>query len=514
MSLSLIASVIFDRSKNKFAIGSNNNLIYYLKDDLKYFRNITQTIKHKDTKLNKNIILMGTKTWYSIPSNKRPLNGRINFVLTNNNDLLKTCPLPMYKMLKYLKNINTIMDKNVYFITMNQFKEFYNDIKPNVFIIGGESIYNYFLNENELKPETLYLTEIKSNAVDGKFKWTENNTPTSYMDIMTNVYVLKSVSDKFKDDEKNISYRFLTYKLDRNNMNDEIVYLNVLKDVLENGKFKNDRTKVNTLSKFGKEMTFNIETTVPLITSKYVNYKTVIEELLWFLRGDTDNKILQEKGITIWNGNSSREFLDKVGLNHYKEGICGPIYGWQWRFFGAKYCQMFANTKTVDKTLIHNGFDQIKWVINEIKVNPNSRRLVVSSWNPPDNSKMCLNPCHYSFQFVVEDMKYLNCLVNMRSNDLFLGAPFNIFSYAVLTYIIALKCDLKPKTLKFSLGDAHIYMNHIEQVEQQLKRELRPLPMLMLDQCIKTKEFDEITVDDFEMIGYFPNKFIRGDMAV
>jgi len=512
MSLSLISSVIFDRKQNKFAIGSNNNLIYYLKDDLKYFKNTTQTIKHTKSKLTKNVILMGSKTWYSIPSNRRPLPNRINIIITRNKELLKTCPFPHYSIESLVKNYDSIFENNVYFVSLKDFEHFYKIIKPNVFIIGGESIYNYFLDHEKLKPTHLYLTEINSKT---EFKWSETTKPTSFMNVMTNKYKLISYSEKHTDDNtNNIYFRFLQYQLHDNLCNNETIYLDLLYDVLTNGKFKADRTHINVLSKFGQTMDFDISTTVPLLTSKYVNYKTVIEELLWFLRGDTDNNILKKKGINIWNGNTSREFLDERGLFYYREGVCGPIYGFQWRFFGSTYCQMFSDTSNVDKNLIRGGVDQINWVINELKTNPNSRRLLVSAWNPVDLNKMCLPPCHFSFLFYVEDNKYLNCLVNMRSNDLFLGSPFNIFSYAVLTYIIAMKTNLIPNKLKFSICDAHIYTNHLEQVKKQLNNPLRPLPMLKLNESIKDKNFEDITIDDFELIGYFPNKFISGIMAV
>ena len=512
MSLSLISSVIFDRKQNKFAIGSNNNLIYYLKDDLKYFKNTTQTIKHTKSKLTKNVILMGSKTWYSIPSNRRPLPNRINIIITRNEELLKTCPFPHYSIESLVKSYDSIFENNVYFVSLKDFENFYKIVKPNVFIIGGESIYNYFLDHEKLKPTHLYLTEINSKT---EFKWSETTKPTSFMSVMTNKYKLISYSEKYTDDNtNNIYFRFLQYKLNDNLFNNETIYLDLLYDVLINGKFKADRTHINVLSKFGQTMDFDISTTVPLLTSKYVNYKTVIEELLWFLRGDTDNNILKKKGINIWNGNTSREFLDERGLTHYNEGICGPIYGFQWRFFGSSYCQMFSDTSNVDKNLIRGGVDQINWVINELKTNPNSRRLLVSAWNPVDLNKMCLPPCHFSFLFYVEDNKYLNCLVNMRSNDLFLGSPFNIFSYAVLTYIIAMKTNLIPNKLKFSICDAHIYTNHLEQVKKQLNNPLRPLPMLKLNESIKDKNFEDITIDDFELIGYFPNKFISGIMAI
>jgi thymidylate synthase len=234
------------------------------------------------------------------------------------------------------------------------------------------------------------------------------------------------------------------------------------------------------------------------------------------MKGDTDAKLLQRNGVKIWDGNTSREFLDNRGLQHYPEGVLGAGYGFQWRFFGAKYCYAFADTSKIDTSKV-GGFDQLDYVINELKNNPLGRRALMCYWNPPDFDKTALQPCHYSCQFYVDyknNEPRLDCHFTMRSTDVFLGLPFNIFSYTVLTYIIALKCDMKPGKLVYTGGDVHIYKNHIEQVKEQLSRELRPLPRLIINKDIKDMDFADISVSDFDIVGYFPHPPIKAPMAV
>jgi thymidylate synthase len=296
----------------------------------------------------------------------------------------------------------------------------------------------------------------------------------------------------------------------------EQVYLDLLKDVQVNGKCRRDRTKTGTLSVFGRQTTMDISKSIPLVTTKRVPWKACIEELLWFLRGDTDSKILEDKGVNIWKGNTSREFIDSTGLN-YREGILGTGYGWNWRFYGAKYSQEFADTSTIDTRLI-GGVDQIQNIIHLLKTDPFSRRIVLTAWNPTDIDRCVLPPCHYTCTFYVEEdtngQKHLSCHYIMRSNDLFLGAPWNIFSYAVLTYLLALKCDMKPKSLVYSCSDVHIYNNHLPQVTEQLLREPRASPKLLIRPAVKKMRFSDIHVDDFDVVGYFPDKAIHADMAI
>lgn len=288
----------------------------------------------------------------------------------------------------------------------------------------------------------------------------------------------------------------------------ELKYLGLLRHILENGNKRIDRTGVGTISIFGYQLDFDISNSVPLLTTKQVAWKAVIKELLWFLKGSTDNSILQSQGVHIWDGNSSQEFLNQRGLSHLKEGDIGAGYGFQWRHFGAKY----LDCKT---DYIGQGFDQINYIIDELQKNPFSRRIFLSAWNASDIDKMALAPCHVSAQFYVEEIdgkRYLNCHMYQRSVDVFLGLPFNIFSYTVLTYILANICGMYPKRLIISTGDTHIYTNHIDQVNLQLSRECFSPPKLNIKR--KLSNVDDITLEDFDVDRYIHHPSIKGSMAV
>ncbi|MFD2250673.1 thymidylate synthase [Pseudochelatococcus lubricantis] len=261
-------------------------------------------------------------------------------------------------------------------------------------------------------------------------------------------------------------------------------YLDLLDRILREGKHKDDRTGTGTLSLFGEQVRFDLTRGFPLLTTKRVHLKSVIHELLWFLRGDTNVAYLHEHGVTIWD-----EWADG-------NGDLGPVYGKQWRAFAG------GNGETVD---------QIAWVVEEIRRNPDSRRLVVSAWNPADIPKMALAPCHCLFQFYVVDGS-LSCQLYQRSADVFLGVPFNIASYALLTELIAHVVGLKTGELVMTFGDVHLYLNHIEQARTQLAREPRALPRLSIDERV-TSVFD-VLAEDITVAGYDPHPAIRAPVAV
>ena len=261
-------------------------------------------------------------------------------------------------------------------------------------------------------------------------------------------------------------------------------YHDLLRHVLANGTKKEDRTGTGTISVFGYQMRFNLEEGFPLMTTKKVHTKSVIHELLWFLAGDTNIKYLKENGVRIWD-----EWADE-------QGNLGPVYGHQWRSWPA------ADGRHID---------QISNVIHDIKTNPDSRRLIVSSWNVGEIGKMALPPCHCFFQFYVADGK-LSCQLYQRSADIFLGVPFNIASYALLTLMVAQVCGLKVGDFVHTLGDAHIYSNHMEQVELQLSRDERKLPEMHLNPLV-TNLFD-FKFEDFELVGYDPHPTIKAAVAV
>jgi thymidylate synthase len=261
-------------------------------------------------------------------------------------------------------------------------------------------------------------------------------------------------------------------------------YLELCKHVLENGVKKDDRTGTGTISTFGYQMRFNLQEGFPLLTTKKLHLKSIIYELLWFLKGDTNIKYLNDHGVTIWD-----EWADE-------NGNLGPIYGYQWRSWPA------PNGETID---------QISNLIHEIKQNPHSRRLIVSAWNVADIEKMALPPCHCLFQFYVSNGK-LSCQLYQRSADLFLGVPFNIASYSLLTLMIAQVCDLEPGEFIHTFGDVHIYLNHIEQVKLQLTRKPRPLPTMVINP--EKKSIFDFTYEDFTLINYDPHPHIKGEVSV
>ncbi|PIK56412.1 putative thymidylate synthase [Apostichopus japonicus] len=240
---------------------------------------------------------------------------------------------------------------------------------------------------------------------------------------------------------------------------DENQYLDLIREIVNKGKIKGDRTGTGTKSIFGCQSRYNLRDQFPLLTTKSVFWRGVAEELLWFIKGSTSAKSLTEKKVHIWDANGSREFLDKRGLSHYEDGELGPVYGFQWRHFGAEY-------KGLDHAYTGEGVDQLQEVIETIKTNPDDRRIILTAWNPTDLPKMALPPCHAFAQFYVCDGE-LSCQLYQRSADMGLGVPFNIASYALLTYMIAHVTDLKPGDFIHTLGDAHVYLNHIEPLKKQ-----------------------------------------------
>ena len=290
-------------------------------------------------------------------------------------------------------------------------------------------------------------------------------------------------------------------------------YLDFLRHILNSGDNKDDRTNTGTISTFGYQMRFDLSAGFPLLTTKRVHLRSIIEELLWFIKGDTNIKYLVDRDVRIWNewpyekfkksvdykGETLEEFVLKIKESSEfadKYGDLGPVYGHEWRHFDGPN---------------ESYRDQLAWVINEIKTNPNSRRLIVSSWNPTLIDEMALPPCHTLFQFYVKNNK-LSCQLYQRSADAFLGVPFNIASYALLTMMVAQVCDLELGEFVHTVGDAHIYSNHLEQVNRQLSREPRALPKMIINKDIK--DINDFKIEDFELVDYNPYKGIKAEVAV
>ncbi|MGD9761696.1 MAG: thymidylate synthase [Candidatus Izemoplasmatales bacterium] len=284
-------------------------------------------------------------------------------------------------------------------------------------------------------------------------------------------------------------------------------YLDFLQHILNNGLQKPDRTNTGIISTFGYQMRFDLTKGFPLLTTKRVHFKSIVHELIWFIKGDTNIKYLVDNDVRIWNewpyrnftespdykGENQDQFIEMIkndGDFAKKNGDLGPVYGKQWRDF--------------------NGYDQLATIIDQIKNNPDSRRLIVNSWNPPQIKDMALPPCHMMFQFYVSDNK-LSLQMYQRSADAFLGVPFNIASYALLLMLVAKVCNLEPYEFVHTIGDAHIYLNHLEQVNLQLQREPKPLPKLLLADKLNIEDF---AFDDIQLVDYHPHPTIKGKVAV
>jgi thymidylate synthase len=452
----------------KFGIGFQNQIPWNIRPDLIHFQKLTKG----------HVVVMGRKTYDSLPAQNKPLKDRLNVVITNTPEL-------------YLSH-----DKNeLIYLTYKKFYDFlYTIRKKNVFVIGGTSIYNLF---NHISFDNIHVTYIEKEITCDRFF------------EFPNFYKLVHASEAFFSDTEQCTYRFLKYQRD-GGYHQEYQYLDLLKDIIILGNQRPDRTQTGTVGLFGQQIRFNISQTIPVLTTKFVPFKMVVKELLWFLKGHTDNKILQEQGVHIWDGNTSRQFLDQRGLSHYKEGDIGPMYGYQWRHYGAIY-------DGCDKSYKDQGIDQLAIVLDLLKNDPFSRRIAMTTYNVTDLEKGVLHPCHGIFvQFyvsLIDDQKHLSCHMTQRSVDCGCGLPFNIASYAVLTHLIAKKIDMIPNELVISMGDTHIYSNHIEALSLQVSRNPYPFPILKLSD-VKDKDWDDITVDDFELIGYFNHPTIKLKMNI
>ena len=464
-------NIVVSFASKGFGIGVNNNLPWHIPDDLARFARLTKG----------SVVVMGHNTWMSIPQDKRPLKERLNVVVTS-------------------KPSEHVSKENVVFLGGEELDSFIacQRYSQTINVIGGVSMYKRYMGV----ANRVYATVV------------ENDNPpvcdTFFPVDNFDGYDIEEASEQHTTPE-GIKYRYITY-IKRDIPHDEYVYLHLLQDILDKGKARPDRTGVGTVSVFGRQMRFDISKSVPFLTTKFLAWKSVIKELLWFMRGETDSKILEAQGVGIWKGNTSREFLDKRGLSEYQEGDIGPLYGVSFRSFGCEY-------KGCGHNHVGEGFDQLTELLHGLKNDPFSRRHLLTTYNPSVVSKCVLAPCHgIAIQFYVEEEQdgkmQLSCHVYCRSQDTFLGTAFNIASYAIMTYIIAKKCSMTPRELIISTGDTHIYHNHIEQVKTQLKRKPFPFPVLELSDDVIEKDFSEITVDDFRLIGYMHHPSIKAEMAV
>ncbi|KAG8497885.1 hypothetical protein CXB51_006906 [Gossypium anomalum] len=507
-----------------WGIGKDGKLPWKLPSDLKFFKDVTLTTSDSG---KKNAVIMGRKTWESIRLQYRPLPGRLNVVLTRSGSF-DIATAENVVICGSMTSALELLAASPYCLSIEK-----------VFVIGGGQIFRESLNAAGC--DAIHITEIETSiecdtfmpAIDSSvfqpwyssFPVVENNIRycfTTYVRVRTSAVehfsqdcdqVLDNKLDSSKFEIQNFSFlpKMIFEK------HEEYLYLNMIQDIISEGNLKGDRTGTGTLSKFGCQMRFNLRKTFPLLTTKAcillllvsiclqkVFWRGVVEELLWFISGSTNAKVLQEKGIHIWDGNASREFLDSIGLTDRDEGDLGPVYGFQWRHFGARYTDMHAD-------YTGQGFDQLLDVIDKIKNNPNDRRIILSAWNPSDLKLMALPPCHMFAQFYVANGE-LSCQMYQRSCDMGLGVPFNIASYALLTCMIAHVCDLVPGDFIHVLGDTHVYSTHVRPLQEQLQKLPKPFPILKINP--EKNNIDSFVASDFKLIGYDPHKKIEMKMAV
>lgn len=468
----------------KGLLGQENDLYANSSKDLYYFSQVTKG--HYGSK--ENIVVMGYNTWVSLPH--KPLQGRYNIVVTKNNS----------DKLKGVYNVDSF-DKVFTYI------ESIKDTCGEVFIIGGESIYKQCLDLYSDKLNKMYITEIDDDwCGDGNSKYFDYGHILSNMDIIkernefTDVRIYDPLDSKYKVINSKLTFTVYQNKEMVNKC--EYNYLHLMNRILNDGIDIDSRNGL-VKSSFGEKMVFNLDR-FPLLTSKHIGYKTILRELLWFIKGSTNNKDLQEKNVHIWDGNASKEFLESRGLDN-EEGDLGPIYGFQWRHFGATY------TGCGDYT--GKGYDQLQWLLQEIKSNPSSRRLIMTAWNPTALDEMALPPCHILSQFYVNQIDgTLSCQLYQRSGDMFLGVPFNIASYAFLTYILCKLTGYKPGKLHHVIGDAHIYEGHYQAVNEQLKRVPTTFPKLTISDDLR--DIDTIDETMFSLDEYNSYAPIKAPMNV
>lgn len=428
-------------------IGLKNSLPWKIKNDIIFF---------KEKTLN-NIVIMGRKTWDSIKN--KPLKNRINIILTKNN--------------KYKSSENNVLYFNCVYKLIDELKKKKYENKKK-FIIGGKSIYDFFLRNNFIYE--FFVTKINK---------------TYECDLYFDIYKYQNNFDEKLINNTNNLYNI--YKWTYVN-NEEIKINKLIKKILFEGELRNNRTNIKTFSIFGEELSFSLKNnTFPLITSRKLPLRMIFEELMWNIRGQTNSKILEKKNIFIWKGNTTKEFLKKRNLEHYNEGDIGPSYGFLLRHFSAKYKGCNENYK-------NEGFDQLKYVINKLKNNKTDRRIILNLWDCSKFDEMTLPPCSFNYQFYVKNKKYLICKLTQRSSDFCLAGGWNIAYAALFTFLLANHCDLIPEKIIFSLGDTHIYENHIENAKILMNRQPFPFPQLIINK--KRKNIENYEFKDLTLLNY------------
>lgn len=485
---------------NANIIGIGNKLAYRIPEDLRSFQKITQEC----TTCKQNVVIMGRLTWESLPEKCQPLPDRLNVILSQSSENLTN-------LKKHESQFVLIRDNLSAVITELQLRP---DVDQ-IFIIGGGQIYQQALQLNDI--DKIYVTQVDSNLTSEHF---ENNhqivygpylgsqySPISSGELQTSLGKVYCKDHRY--DLKSLNYRFMiyqnTHKISTQRRHPEYQYLDLLREVITTGHRRETRNAF-TYSIFGHRMEFDLDQQIiPILTTKRVAIKTALKELLWFISGDTSNKTLQKNGVHIWDGNSSREYLDSLGMTSRKEGDLGPVYGFQWRYSGAKYVDSQTD-------YCGQGVDQLQQAVEMLKKDPYNRRNIVCAWNPSNLLEMALPPCHLMFQWYVEENNRLSLQMYQRSGDSFLGVPFNIASYSMLIHMVAWVTGLTPGRFIHIIGDFHAYEEHLEAIREQLEREPYPFPTVHFKRPISS--IDDFKLEDIEIRDYQCHKTIKANMVV
>jgi dihydrofolate reductase / thymidylate synthase len=446
-----------------FGISLHGEIPWSLPEDLHHFRHKTMGQR----------VIMGRKTWDSLPS--RPLLGRVNIVLTSQPAQLRDGDRADY-IVENASQLRAIMEQ---------------DSEKDNFCIGGASLLDYMMQHFQCT-DVFWTKHRESYNCDLFVK-------SSIYSLIESAY-LKSVMEI-----PNATIRH--YVID-GQRHPEYQYMELVQSVMDHGEIRNDRTGVGTLSQLGAQMRFDLRRGFPLLTTKRTFFRGIVKELLWFLRGSTDANILRREGVHIWDGNTSRDFLDQHGFTQRQVGDGGPIYGFNFRHFGAEYVDCHTDYSGL-------GFDQVVNVLHLIRTDPHSRRMLINLWNPAQLDQVVLPACHVIYQFYVsgEHNEYLSCSMYQRSGDLGLGVPFNIASASLMTALFASLTGKIARELVHTIGDAHVYRNHVTALQEQLQR--RPIAFPRLRICDREQRtVEDYRYEDFILESYESHDLIRMDMAV
>lgn len=486
---------------SKWGISKQNNIPWNIKEDSNFFADVTKR-QYEKNKLN--VVIMGKNTWKALPNAMRGLKDRINIVISSS-------------MTEDELNIDNTTKTESYVVkSFNEGIKLCNKLNPGkVFIGGGSSIYKEAIEK--LNIDEIYLTKIQGDyGCDNKFP-----ISSSKFDIFSyNVYSTKTFNCTDQNTKLPVEVTFSKFYKGElpahlNINKEEQQYLDLLENVIKTGHFRQTRNS-KTWTKFGKTIEFDLNKGFPILTTKKVFFRGVFEELLFFLKGDTNAKHLSDKGVKIWDANTSREFLDSVGLNHYDPFTLGPMYGFNMKHFNAPYSGPNSDYTSC-------GFDQIKYCLDLLKKDPFSRRVLMTTYNPSYASEGCLFPCHgIAILFNVEpetlnskdEVYKLSCMMFQRSADNFCGVPFNICSYSILIHLFCeiINNDASYKGPKFipgrlimNLGDTHIYEDHYAQCIRQILRDSHNFPQLIFKR--KVTELTDFKFEDLELVNYesYPN---------